>query len=169
MSLSSRFENLAAGGRVNPFWACLPRSDRLGYRLAAALVLLAHLAFIVFVIAGALLGWRQRWVLALHFPAAAWGAWVEASGAGCPLTAAENYLRVRGGLAGYDEGFLEHYLQELIYPAGLNRQAQYGLAAAVLLVNALLYTVVLGRRRTSGRVPRSPYTGRVEVPPPEEP
>lgn len=120
------------------------------YRLAAALVLLAHLAFIVFVIAGALLAWHRRWILAIHFPAAAWGFWVEASGGACPLTSAENYLRMRGGLAGYDEGFIEHYLLNIVYPAGLTRGMEYRLAAAVVVVNAVLYVLVLRRPRASG-------------------
>jgi hypothetical protein len=138
----------------------------MGYRLAASLVLLAHLAFIVFVIAGALLAWRRRWVLAIHFPAAAWGFWVEASGGGCPLTSTENYLRMRGGLAGYDEGFIEHYLLGTVYPAGLTRDMEYSLAAAVLVVNVLLYAIVL-RRRGVGAA--SAHTGMSDVPPAEEP
>jgi hypothetical protein len=141
----------------------------MGYRLAAALVLLAHLAFIVFVVAGALLAWRRRWILAIHFPAAAWGFWVEASGGGCPLTSTENYLRMRGGLAGYDEGFIEHYLLSVVYPAGLTRDMEYVLAAAVVLVNGLLYAIVLRRRGASGHAAGRAHTGISEVPPAEEP
>jgi hypothetical protein len=131
------------------------------YRVAAALVLLLHLAFILFVVAGAALAWRWRWVLALHLPAAAWGFWVELSGAGCPLTLVENWLRVRGGESGYAEGFIEHYLLAAIYPAGLTRGIQLGLAALVLLANACLYALVLRDR------PRQ--TGISELPPADEP
>lgn len=120
----------------------------MGYRLAAMLVLLVHLAFIVFVVAGALLAWRRRWLLAVHFPAAAWGFWIEASGRTCPLTPAENWLRVRAGIGGYSGGFIEHYLLGAIYPAGLNRAMEYGLAVAVLVVNAALYAIVLSRPRS---------------------
>ncbi|MGZ5198530.1 MAG: DUF2784 domain-containing protein [Telluria sp.] len=131
------------------------------YRIAAALVLLLHLAFIVFVVAGAALAWRRRWVLAVHLPAASWGFWVELSGAGCPLTQVENWFRVRGGESGYAEGFIEHYLLAAIYPAGLTRGAQLVLAGVVLLVNVCLYTLVLKAR------PRQ--TGMSELPPADEP
>lgn len=130
------------------------------YRIAAAAVLFLHLAFILFVMGGALLAMRRRWVLAVHLPAALWGVWVELGDAPCPLTGAENYLRMRGGLAGYREGFIEHYLLAAIYPAGLNRELQLALAATVLVANAVLYTVVLRRRV---------QTGSSEVPPAEDP
>jgi hypothetical protein len=131
------------------------------YRLAAALVLLLHLAFIAFVVAGALLARRRRWVLAVHLPAALWGFWVELSGAGCPLTQVENWLRVRGGASGYDEGFIEHYLLAAIYPTGLTRGMQLILAALVLAANAVAYARVLKDRPSQ--------TGISEVPPADEP
>lgn len=116
------------------------------YRIAADAVLLLHLGFILFVLFGALLGaWR------LHLPAAFWGAWVELTGSACPLTAWENALRARAGMAGYGDGFMAHYLLALIYPAGLTRPVQYALAALVLLVNAALYGWLLLRRRRRGR------------------
>lgn len=123
----------------------------MGYRLAALAVLTLHLAFILFVVAGALLAWRRRLLLAVHLPAALWGFWVEASGTGCPLTGMENYLRMQAGLAGYSGGFIEHYLLGMVYPHGLTRTVQYTLAGAVLGINAVLYALVLGhgrRRRT---------------------
>jgi hypothetical protein len=129
------------------------------YRIAAALVLLLHLAFVLFVVGGAALAWRRRWVIALHLPAALWGFWVELSGAGCPLTLVENRLRLRGGEAGYAEGFVEHYLLAAIYPAGLTRTAQLILAALVLLTNVCLYTWLFRARQT----------GISELPPADEP
>ena len=62
-------------------------------RLAADGLVLLHLAFIVFVALGGLLAaWRPR-LAWLHLPAVAWGAWIEAAGAICPLTPWENRLR----------------------------------------------------------------------------
>ena len=119
------------------------------YRLAAETVLLCHFAFIVFVLFGALLALRWRWVVALHLPAAAWGIFIELTGRICPLTYVENYLRHRAGESGYSEGFIEHYLLAVIYPAGLTQQIQFILAGAVLVINALAYGWLLHRRRSS--------------------
>lgn len=120
-------------------------------RLAATLVLLLHLGFIVFVMVGGLLAWRRRWVAALHLPAAAWGSWVELSGVVCPLTRLENLLRRRAGQAGYSQGFVEHYLLALIYPHGLTRGVQFALAALVLGVNGAVYAALLRHWRARGR------------------
>ena len=87
-------------------------------RLAADAVVLVHLAFIVFVVAGALLLLRDaRWAW-LHAPAALWGAYAELTATLCPLTPLENALRRRAGAAGYEGGFVEHYLIPLDLSAG---------------------------------------------------
>jgi hypothetical protein len=71
---------------------------------------------------------------------------VEASGAVCPLTWAELHYRRLAGDAGYEGGFIEHYLLPLIYPSGLTRSAQLVLGAGVLVLNAVLYAWIRRRR-----------------------
>jgi len=115
------------------------------YRLSAEAVLLLHFAFIAFVLFGAVLAVRWRWVVVVHLPAAAWGCFVELTGRVCPLTFAENYLRGRAGQSGYPQGFIEHYLLPVIYPAGLTRGIQIVLAGVVVLVNTLIYGWLLYR------------------------
>lgn len=117
------------------------------YRLGADAVLLLHLAFIIFVLLGGLLVAWKRGFLLLHLPAIAWGLFVELSGRPCPLTHWENLLRRLAGTAGYDAGFIEHYLLPLIYPAWLSVPVQYLLAAIVVVVNALIYGGLVWRRR----------------------
>jgi hypothetical protein len=119
------------------------------FRLAAETVLLAHLAFIVFALLGAVLAVWWRRIVIVHLPAAAWGAWVEISGRVCPLTLLENYLRIKAGQSGYAESFIEHYLLAIIYPAGLTRDIQFALAAAVIAVNLAIYGWLLVRRQSS--------------------
>lgn len=119
----------------------------MAYRFLADGVLLLHLAFILFVMAGALLvAWRRR-LMPLHLAAVAWGIGIEVLGAACPLTFAEVRLRLLAGGAGYHGGFIEHYLLPLIYPADLSRDVQYWLAGAVLVTNAALYFWILRRGR----------------------
>ena len=122
----------------------------MSYRLAADAVLAAHLAFVLFVVFGGLLVLRAPRVAWLHLPALAWGAFVELSGSICPLTPLEVALRRGAGEAGYGGDFVEHYLVALIYPAGLTRELQMTIGAAVLLVNLFVY-FVLWRRRSKRR------------------
>ncbi len=78
-------------------------------RALADLVLVVHLAFIVFVVVGGVLALRWRWAPLLHLPAAGWGVFVELSGRVCPLTPLENALRHAAGSSGYSGGFIEHW------------------------------------------------------------
>jgi hypothetical protein len=118
------------------------------YRLLADAVLLLHLGFILFVVFGALLVARRRRWLPVHLAAAGWGFLVETTGAACPLTWAELSFRRLAGEAGYQGGFVDHYLVPLIYPAGLTRGLQVGLGAGVLAINAFLYLWLRRRART---------------------
>lgn len=114
-------------------------------------VLVFHLAFIIFVMFGALLV-LQRWVwIWLHLPAVAWGMAVEFLHLYCPLTPLENSLRIKAGIAGYEGDFVGHYLIPLIYPASLTPQLQIGIGALVLIVNLLAYALVITRWRSRRR------------------
>lgn len=126
----------------------------MGARLAADAVVLLHLAFIAFaMLGGVLVAWRTR-IAWLHLPAAAWGAWIEFSGAICPLTPLENHFRRMAGASGYAGGFVERYLIPIVYPAGLTAQAQQWLGVLVVVVNLAIYLVVAGRWSRTGRCTR---------------
>ena len=115
-------------------------------RVLADLLVVGHLAFIVFVIAGGFLTWRWPHVVWAHIPCAVWGATVEFTGWICPLTPWEIALRRQAGQAGYDGGFIEHYLIPIIYPAGLTPTIQIGLGILVVTINVIAYAVYLRRR-----------------------
>ena len=117
------------------------------YRALADLVLAVHLAFVVFVVLGGLLVLRWPRLAWLHVPAAIWGILIEYTGWICPLTPLENSFRMRGGEAGYSGGFIEHYIQPLLYPAGLTRSTQLVLGSLVLILNLAAYSVVVSRMR----------------------
>lgn len=95
------------------------------YQLLADSVLLLHLAVVVFVIgglvaivAGSLAGWH--WVHSLWFRTAHLAAigvvviqaWL---GQTCPLTTLESWLRLQAGEAGYGGGFIEHWVQSILF------------------------------------------------------
>ena len=117
------------------------------FRLAADAVLLLHLAFILFALLGAAMAVWWRWIPFVHLPAAAWGCFVELTGRSCPLTYLENHLRIKAGLSGYAESFIEHHLLAIIYPAGLTREIQFVLAGVVVVVNIAIYGWLFVHRR----------------------
>ena len=132
----------------------------MSYRWAADAVRLLHLAYIVFVMLGALLALCWRWIPFVQIPAAGWGIFAELTGRICPLTLVENDLRIRAGASGYGESFVEHYLLRVIYPDGLTSAVQAGLAVLVLGVNAAIYGWLLHRRRRVVR--HRNVTGRLQ-------
>lgn len=117
------------------------------YRILADALLIIHLLFILFVVLGGLLVLRDRRWAFLQAPAILWGATVEFRGLLCPLTPLENQLRAAGGRAGYEGGFIEHYLLPVVYPPGLTPAVQILLGSLVLVINLAVYAVVLKRWR----------------------
>jgi hypothetical protein len=109
------------------------------YPLLADLVLIVHLAFVVFVLCGGLLVLRWRWIAWLHLPAAVWGAVVEFTGWTCPLTPLENWLRAQAGQTGYRSDFVAYYLLPVLYPGDLTRDVQLMLGTVVLVINISVY------------------------------
>lgn len=125
----------------------------MAYAFLADLVLVVHLAFVVFVVGGGLLVARFKKLLFPHLAAAAWGVFIAASGGVCPLTPLENELLRRAGRHGYAGSFLEQYLAPLIYPEGLTREAQWTLAGIVVVVNVCVYGFYVRGRRPTGSAP----------------
>jgi hypothetical protein len=115
------------------------------YALLACLTVGVHAAFVVFVAFGGLVVWRRPRIALLHVPAVLWGAFVEFSGRVCPLTPLENHFRAVAGAGGYREGFIEHYVLQLMYPQALTTRLQYVLGALVLLLNGVVYLLVWRR------------------------
>ena len=116
------------------------------YEVAADLTATVHLAFIAFVIFGALLGRRSRLWRIAHFLAMGYGVLIEIFYWYCPLTVLEQYLRERAGRGTYAEPFIAHYLNKIIYldiPQGL----LIGAAVLVLGVNVSMYILWFSRDR----------------------
>ncbi|PZN97407.1 MAG: DUF2784 domain-containing protein [Alphaproteobacteria bacterium] len=118
-----------------------------GPALAADLVVVAHLAFILFAVFGSLAALRWPRVAWLHLPALVWAGGIMIVGGICPLTPIENRLREAAQGPTYDGGFVDHYLVPLIYPPGLTHRTQLAGAALLFGLNAVVYGLVWRRRR----------------------
>jgi hypothetical protein len=109
------------------------------YPLLADLVLIVHLAFVVFVLCGGLIVLRWRWIVWLQLPAVAWGAVVEFTGRICPLTPLEKWLRAQGGEVGDEQDFMARYLLPILYPGDLTRELQLLMGTVVVVLNVAVY------------------------------
>ena len=83
---------------------------------AAVLVLVLHLAWILWVIFGAFWTAGRRWLTAFHIASLVWGIMVEVGPWPCPLTMAEDFFQGRVGLFPAGVNFLQHYISSLVYP-----------------------------------------------------
>lgn len=100
------------------------RAD-MPYQLLADIVLTLHVAIVAFVVGGLLLilagnlrGWRwvnDLWFRLAHLAAIGFVVVQSWLGQICPLTTLEMWLRAHAGVAGYGGGFIEHWMQRLLY------------------------------------------------------
>lgn len=117
------------------------------YGALADLSVFIHALFVLFAVFGGLAVLRWKRLVWAHLPAAAWGVAVELGGWVCPLTYLENHFRRLAGEAGYQGGFIERYLEPLLYPLGLTQRSQIFFGFAVLLINLVLYSIVWRRAK----------------------
>lgn len=120
--------------------------------ILADVLVIVHLLFVLFVVAGGFLLARWPKLVWLHLPAAAWGAYIEFSGGICPLTPLENRLRVLGGGSAYSGDFVERYVLPILYPGYLTLPLQQVLGGVVVGVNLVAYGLAYAawRRRVAG-------------------
>ena len=83
---------------------------------AIVLVLILHLAWILWVIFGACWTSGRRGLTAFHIASLIWGILVELGPWPCPLTMAEDFLQRRAGLVSSGGNFLKHYISSIVYP-----------------------------------------------------
>ncbi len=116
------------------------------FQLLADLVVIVHLAFVIFVVAGGLVAFKWRKAIYFHLPAAAWGALIEFAGWICPLTPLENWLRRQGGASAYSGDFVNHYIMPILYPSELTREVQVVLGVLVVVINVGIYGFLIKSR-----------------------
>jgi hypothetical protein len=79
---------------------------------------------------------------------------IELVGFTCPLTPLEKALRRRAGSAGYEGGFVEHYVVPVVYPGEFTSGVKVALAVFIVVANAIVYGLVWRRTRTPLRTAR---------------
>jgi hypothetical protein len=95
------------------------------YGLLADAVLVFHAGVVLFVVGGLVLivvgnlrGWswvNEWWFRVAHLAAIAYVAAEAWLGQVCPLTTLESWLRTASGAPGYSRGFVQEWVQRLIY------------------------------------------------------
>ena len=130
------------------------RANSLLYRMLADLVVVTHVVFIAFVAVGSLLVSRAASAVAAP-RRRRWAAPIVTVGFTCPLTPFEKHFREQAGHSAYDGGFVDHYLEGVIYPGRFT-------AVARLLV------AIPDRRRLRSCAPRSPPTSQAPSWPPRK-
>ena len=128
------------------------------YRLLADLVVLVHLGFIAFVAIGGLLAVKWPRLVRLHVSAVLWAAAIVTIGFTCPLTPLEKHLRERAGASSYDGGFVDHYLDGVVYPGRYTALAR--VIVAVLILGGY---IALLRHQPSASTSRAPWRARIAL------
>jgi len=95
------------------------------HRIFADVVLVLHTTYVAFVVFGLLLTaigavrqwkWiRNAWFRGIHLSCVVFVVGLAWAGKICPLTIWENLLRERSGGSGYANGFIQHWLHQLLF------------------------------------------------------
>jgi Protein of Unknown function (DUF2784) len=125
------------------------------WAVLADVVLVGHFSFALFVALGGLLLFRFPRIAWIHLPCLAYGAAIEVFGWICPLTPLEQRYRLRAGQAGYEGGFLDHYVGGVLYPENWP-SIHVWFGVALVAFNAVVYGIWIRRsvRRSPPIAPR---------------
>jgi len=124
----------------------------VGWSELATVFLVLHFAFVAYVLLGGFLAWKWPRAIWFHLPAAAWGVALIAFGLNCPLTYAENWARVNAGQRGLERGFVDTYIEGVLYPERFVHVAQ-AVVAVVVLTSYVGFAVLAHRRRRKAASP----------------
>lgn len=119
-------------------------------RAFAELVMVVHFGVLVFLLVGGFLAWRWPRVLYFHAAMAAWGLLIVLFPLACPLTWLENELRAAAGQPQLVNGFIDTYIDGVLYPESAARLVQV-LVALLVLASWVGYYVKRRGEQTAGR------------------
>ena len=117
------------------------------YIVAVALTVAAHFAFMAYLVAGGFLALRWPRSIWLHVAVVVWGVGIVTLKYDCPLTWLEQQARERAGMAPLPEGFIDHYITGVLYPARYVVLVE----VVVFLIVVASWTAYLAARRRAAR------------------
>lgn len=120
------------------------------YRLLADGVMLVHFGFILFIALGGLLAWRWPGIAYAHLPSVVYGLVSVTVGFPCPLTPLEKHFRLMADEGAYTGGFVDRYIEGVIYP-----DAYTPLLRGIVAVLVVAGYAALLRRRNRLSVPET--------------
>jgi Protein of Unknown function (DUF2784) len=123
----------------------------MGYALLTRVIIGLHFAFVLYVVFGGFLAWRWPRLIWPHLAAVAWGAGIVLGVLECPLTDAENWARSQAGDAVPAAGFIDRFVEGVIYPERFTGLLQ-ALAVVIVVASWLGAYVSARRRRAPGDV-----------------
>jgi hypothetical protein len=121
----------------------------VGWKELASVFLALHFAFMAYVLLGGFLAWKWPKAIWFHLPAIGWGIALIGFGLNCPLTYGQNWARGHAGEAPLTRGFVDTYIEGVLYPERFVHVAQAVLALIVLVSYVGFF--VLRRRRARAR------------------
>ncbi|GAB2997253.1 DUF2784 domain-containing protein [Saccharothrix stipae] len=101
-------------------------------RAFAELVMVVHFGVLIFLVVGGFLAWRWPRVLYFHLAMATWGLLIVLFPLACPLTWLENELRAAAGRPRLQTGFIDTYIDGVLYPDSAARLVQVFVALVVV-------------------------------------
>lgn len=103
------------------------------YRLIAEATMVVHFLFLAYLAVGGFVAWRWPRTIWLHLCVVGWGILSIVTGIECPLTYVENWGRIMAGQQGLTpSGFIDHYIEGIIYPEEYTILVRWGVAVLVL-------------------------------------
>ena len=120
-----------------------PRSTHR-WRILAAVLAAFHIAYVVFVLFGALLVLVWPLAIWIHLASVLWAAGTMLGNLGCPVTTWEKEALRRSGQNPYAEGFLQHHVLRRTFTPGNERRNHILLGILAIGLNIGIYALILG-------------------------
>lgn len=121
------------------------------YRVLADATMLLHFAFLIYLLLGGFIAWRWPRTIVAHAAVVCWGVLIVVFELTCPLTGPEDYFRRQAGQGGLPGGFIDTYIDGVIYP----EQYVDEVRAVVALVVLISWIGLAVRLRRSARARRA--------------